>query len=89
MAGRELGRGGERPGQLGSDRIRGGCGVPHDEAGEVLGQDFVGLKDRIGSASNLRVKVFPGDTDYYLDLKKKSGMVEGDIKIDLLTSEIF
>ena len=43
------------------------------------------LARELNQLGHLRVKVFPGATDYYLDLKKKAGMVEGDIKIDLLT----
>ena len=43
------------------------------------------LARELNQLDHLRVKVFPGATDYYLDLKKKAGMVEGDIKIDLLT----
>ncbi len=43
------------------------------------------LARELNQLGHFRVKVFPEATDYYLDLKKKSGMVEGDIKIDLLT----
>ena len=43
------------------------------------------LARELNQLGRLRVKVFPAATDYYLDLKKRSGMVEGDIKIDLLT----
>ena len=57
-----------------------------EQGEEVLLKHFhYKLARELNQLGPLRVKVFPGATDYYLDLKKKSGMVEGDIKIDLLT----
>tara|TARA_Y100001954_G_scaffold62087_2_gene67610 strand:- start:2293 stop:3882 length:1590 start_codon:yes stop_codon:yes gene_type:complete len=58
-----------------------------EERGEeaLLNHFHYKLARELNQLGHLRVKVFPAATDYYLDLKKKSGMVEGDIKIDLLT----
>ncbi|MDC0254809.1 GH3 auxin-responsive promoter family protein [Bacteriovoracales bacterium] len=43
------------------------------------------LARELNQLDPLKVKVFPQAIEYYLNLKKKGGMVEGDIKIDLLT----
>ncbi|MEE2742543.1 MAG: GH3 auxin-responsive promoter family protein [Bdellovibrionota bacterium] len=43
------------------------------------------LARELNQLDPLKVKVFPQAMEYYLNLKKKGGMVEGDIKIDLLT----
>ena len=57
------------------------------EAGEetLLGHFHYKLARELDQLGHLRVKVFPEATEYYINLKKKEGMVEGDIKIDLLT----
>jgi len=53
---------------------------------ELLKEHFhYRLARELNQLGHLKVKVLPHAIEFYLNLKKKGGMVEGDIKIDFLT----